>query len=445
MTRADWATLEQDVLRAGLCCRCGTCSAVCPVASITIEPDSLKPTAVADCPCSRCGRCVAVCPGYSTPQATLYGRLFGRLPRHDEPYGITRRFLVGRTTDETIYRQSAGGGLVTQLLVNLLNEGVIDGAVVAGYRTDRPYVPEGKVVSIKEDLVHCANSIYVCVPVNQVLREVASTGRRVAVVGLPCAIAALRKAQQHTPHLTKNIVVLIGIFCGINIGQEATLFYLKSKGIQPHDVTSYSTRTKADGYGIKVGLRSGNLLHKKNVAVHLGLAPIFTPLRCHMCPDLINEFADIAVGDTWLHDGNSVLLVRTEAGENALRPATDMTLEPVSDFVTHRNGIINKKIKSQYLIELTHGKRRRATEFEMTDELRCGYDWNERDRRVFAAVHRLFSIPVVRKTAKHLLVGDRYLSLPVDRSYLPAKVLIAGYTLPLWHEPLASQIQRKAQ
>ena len=433
---SGFSRLERDVLANELCCRCGTCIGICPTGCLSVDGNALKPFMGAGGSCVGCGKCQAVCPGLSTPYATLYERIFGRFPKTGEAYGICRRFCIGKTTDRQIYEKCAGGGLVTQLIHNLLREKFIDAAVIAGFSIEKPYVPVGKIVDQKADLVENLNSIYVCIPVNVVMNQVRNSGKKVAVVGVPCSIAALRKAQIEFPKEMENVVLLIGIFCGINIGQEATLFYLDKMRVDRTEIIRYSTRTKSEGYGIHVDLKSGEKIRKKNVAIHLGLAPIFAPLRCRMCPDMTNEFADISVGDTWLNDGRSVILARTAVGEDALCCSRDMELKNAEGFSAHRQAIINKKIKAKYLTRLTVRARGFTSEFEMNGNLVCPSDWESRDRSLFSVIHRLFSNQAVRNATKHLLVSDQYLSLPVDATHRLKYLLIAKYAFPIWNRPV---------
>jgi len=57
------------------------------------------------------------------------------------------------------------------------------------------------------------------------------------------------------------------------------------------------------------------------------IVPFFTPWRCKLCYDQVNEFADLSFGDAWLpeamscKEGTSVLISRTERGESLLQRA----------------------------------------------------------------------------------------------------------------------------
>jgi len=60
-----------------------------------------------------------------------------------------------------------------------------------------------------------------------------------------------------------------------------------------------------------------------------GFLQQYRPFRCHICPDGLGEFADIACGDAWHREveaddpGRSVVLVRTELGKEFLHKAME--------------------------------------------------------------------------------------------------------------------------
>ena len=433
-----YLSLLRKIIINDLCIRCGTCVGFCPTGCLTIDRNRLVPVIREENNCSNCGRCIKLCPAYSTPIYQLYEDIFKRLPQETELYGICQNIFIGKSNDPQIYSHSAGGGIVTQILKNLLEQKQIDGAIIAGFNNTTPYIPEGKIAYTKEELIHNSNSIYICTPVNEVFKYTRRTDKRFAVVGLPCAISAIRKAQLLYPKETKNLVVLIGLFCGINIGQEATNFYLKKKGIDKNTIIKYSTRTKKEGYGINIELSSGLKIKNKNIAIHLGLSPVFTPARCQICPDFTNEFADISVGDTWQNDGRSIVLSRTAIGDDVLKYNENLQLEKAESFNKHFSAIINKRIRSRKVLEYRRQHNEISTEFNLERKIYPLYDWNKRDNMIFSCLHSLFAKRIVKKLSKHVLVREKYLSLPIDKSSTLQYYLIAKYVLAFWNHPVRS-------
>src|SRR4030043_382689 len=114
--------------------------------------------------------------------------------------------------DEEIRRGSSSGGIVTQLLVYALEKGIIDGALVVRMKKDKPLEPEPFIARSREEIISASKSKYCPVAANVVLKAILSEKGRVAVVGLPCHINGIRKAESALPELKKKIVLHVGLF-----------------------------------------------------------------------------------------------------------------------------------------------------------------------------------------------------------------------------------------
>lgn len=111
---------------------------------------------------------------------------------------------------------SSSGGLITQLLIFALEECIIDGAQVTRMKNDNPLEPEPFIARTKEDIIGASTSKYCPVPANIALKEIIDSkkGEKFAVVGLPCHMHAIRKAEQINKKLSEKTVLHVGIFCG---------------------------------------------------------------------------------------------------------------------------------------------------------------------------------------------------------------------------------------
>lgn len=74
-------------------------------------------------------------------------------------FGNYKEVLCARATDSKIQEVSQDGGIVTALFSYALDEGIIEGAVVAG-PSEKPWVPEPVVAMSKEDLIDAAGTKY---------------------------------------------------------------------------------------------------------------------------------------------------------------------------------------------------------------------------------------------------------------------------------------------
>jgi coenzyme F420 hydrogenase subunit beta len=157
---SGFLTLEKKVITKGLCTACGTCVGVCPQGLLDIgwvdgdaEPYLAKP------PCPECGICVEVCPGKDIPLLQLEDMVFGkkRDPERDK-VGIYEEAFSVQAVDVNIRESGAAGGAATALLAYALDKGVIDAAIVAGFNEEKPYRPEGKIVTESKELTKYAGA-----------------------------------------------------------------------------------------------------------------------------------------------------------------------------------------------------------------------------------------------------------------------------------------------
>ena len=130
----------EGVVKNNLCTGCATCVSLCPNSAIRlIKEDSkgiyLPRINVEDC--NQCGICFDVCPGHSVNFKELNLAIFGQEPKNTL-LGNYLNCYIGHATDYDIRYNSASGGLVTQLLIFALEEGIIDGALVTRMKKDKP-------------------------------------------------------------------------------------------------------------------------------------------------------------------------------------------------------------------------------------------------------------------------------------------------------------------
>lgn len=322
------------VVDEGLCVGCGTCAGVCPVDALEMRVLNGLFLPVVDWDkCTRCGLCVRCCPGYAVDFEDLNHLVFGKQPEDK----LTGNFLschVGHSNDEEIRFNSASGGVVSQLLVFALEKGLIDGVVVTRMRVDDPLVSESFIARSKEEIVSACGSKYCPTCVNEILQQVRREDGKFAVVGLPCQIHGVRKAEVQIEALRDKIVLHVGLMCSHTVSYYGTLFLLSKFGIDKREVAKLDYRGRGWPGSLRVVLKDGRSLSFRFVkgwnAYWNVFSPFFfTPLRCLMCPDHFNELADVSVGDAWLPEfrdkrlGEAVVVSRTGIGESLLTQMRD--------------------------------------------------------------------------------------------------------------------------
>lgn len=317
-----------QVVKDGLCTGCGTCIALCPEEAIKLTINEKKGIYVSELDedrCNKCGICYKVCPGHEVDFKQLNSEIFGKEPGNII-IGNYQNCYVGHSTDYDIRYNSASGGLVTQLLIFALEEGRIDGALVTRMKKDKPLEPEPFIARTREEIIEASKSKYCPVPANIALREILNSKEeeKFAVVGLPCHIHGVRKAEQINKKLKEKIVLHLGIFCNHAPNFWGTRLLLQRLKVRENEVIELGYRGEGYPGSMKISQKSGEQLLLPDYWGFVG-SYFFYPARCLMCSDEICELADISFGDAWLPElsdekiGTSIIISKNEIGEKILQ------------------------------------------------------------------------------------------------------------------------------
>ena len=320
-----------SVVKNDLCTGCGTCIALCPEEAIKLTINEKKGIYVPELDeekCNNCGICYKICPGHEVDFKTLNSEIFGKEPE-DILIGNYLNCYIGHSTDCDIRYNSASGGLATQLLIFALEEGLIDGALVTRMKKDKPLEPEPFIARTKEEIIEASKSKYCPVPANIALKEILKSNEeeKFAVVGLPCHIHGIRKAEQINNSLKEKISLHIGIFCGHSPNFTATKFLLRQMNIKEKDIRKLNYRGEGWPGRMYIELKNGNKkIIKYGEYWGNGFGLYFFPNRCTLCCDGVCELADVSFGDAWLPElrkdkiiGKSVIISKTKIGDEILQ------------------------------------------------------------------------------------------------------------------------------
>lgn len=319
-------TISQ-VVTDGLCTGCGTCIALCPKEAIKLtlnEKKGIYVPALNEEQCDNCGICFEVCPGHEVDFKALNLEIFGKEPE-DILIGNYLNCYTGHSTNYDIRYNSSSGGLITQLLIFALEEGIIDGALVTRMKKDKHLEPEPFIARTEEEIIEASKSKYCPVPANIALKEILNSreGEKFAVVGLPCHIHGIRKAEQINKKLKEKIVLHLGIFCNHAPNFWGTKLLLQRLKVRKDEVIKLDYRGEGYPGQMKISLKGSELL-LPDYWSFVG-AYFFFPARCLMCSDGICELADISFGDAWLPElsdekiGRSIIVSKSEIGGKVLR------------------------------------------------------------------------------------------------------------------------------
>lgn len=235
------------------------------------------------------------------------------------------------STDETIRKYSASGGTTTHLLHDAIMQGAIDGAVVCKtVLVDGKVRPHFYIATDLETLLAAQGSKYVETRfLNQVLPLIRGFEGRLAVVGLPCDLSALKRWQGKDDSIGSKVAFTIGLVCGHNSRTElidnVTRKLEKQAGAPLKD---YMFRYGPWRGKIRASFEDGQVMTPptKQFNDYQNLF-FFCERKCLACHDHYAYDADITIGDVWLYKlksdpiKKSGLIVRTEAGQRAFGSA----------------------------------------------------------------------------------------------------------------------------
>ncbi|MDH5362440.1 MAG: Coenzyme F420 hydrogenase/dehydrogenase, beta subunit C-terminal domain [Aigarchaeota archaeon] len=312
VTKMHFEVLNREVVDSDFCCGCGTCVATCPFKVLNMDGE--KPRLIGEC--KSCGICHSVCPRFRVECTEVESFVFGRTRRGEEDFGIYEKLLVAKTKDQEITRVCQDGGVVTSMLAEGLNAGLLDGVIASGLSADIPMLPVPVVARTKAELLACAGSRYFRSANMLALGDAADMQlRKLAVVGTPCHILAARRIQMvPIKKYSERISVTLGLFCMETFRYGETESEIERRfGLSLRDIV----KTNIKGKSFIVYDRGGT-----EHLVPLKEMKTMSEAGCGHCGTFASDYADVSVGAAGL-TGLNLVVLRTERGKMLLENAVE--------------------------------------------------------------------------------------------------------------------------
>ncbi len=306
----EFKDLKAEIWDTLKCFGCGACVGCCPKEAISFKGGDTPERD--DDKCNQCGTCYTVCPATMTWEeknaiAAENGKTKGVI-------GHYKRRYFARSSDFEIIKRSQSFGVATTVLKHLLEEKIVDAAIVVS--ADEMMRSRPVIARSYDDLKKSSKVKYVWAPVLAKLREIAFDKDigSVAIVGTPCVIQAVRRIQKTKLAKYKNkIKFALGLFCWEIFRQE--LIYKMLLGelqldIDPRRILKFSIKKR----NLYVELIDG-----AEFKIPLEICAKYARKGCQYCTDFTNELADISIGDAGSPKNYSTVITRTAIGEKVFK------------------------------------------------------------------------------------------------------------------------------
>jgi len=268
------------------CIGCGSCALVCPTEAIKLEKN-IYPTTAED------------------TRAIEAKFLEGE---RDAALGIYTDLIAGKSSFD-----GQDGGIVSSLLISGIENDLFDAALVVQRKESDSYKAEAVVVEDVAGVRGARGTKYLRVPMMSKLEEALKAGkRRIAVVGTPCEVRAVRKIQQQRD-LEREFpgveITLLGLFC-----------------FESFDYEGLKERTKRE-FGVDLDKADKTQITRGKYIVTVDGEDYSCDVRafedvvregCPYCDDFVSRLADISIGSVGSADGYSTVIVRSKVGKRLL-------------------------------------------------------------------------------------------------------------------------------
>jgi len=318
---AQWKELYAEVITTGLCTGCAGCVVTCPHDVIGYEHEEGKyvpfhleeELGLDNCIHGEkgCTTCTRACPRFRAWEPAADMHLYGRLREPDEMAGIWRQLLLTKAADDHVNEAGLDGGFVSAMLLWLMKNDYIDGALVSGVEADDAWKAKPVLARTPEDVMATAGSRYTYCANPLALREAKEAGlNRLALVGMGCQTSSPptmwdRKAGK----VSKPFHFTIGLLCSKTFDDAIFPELFEAKyGLKKQDM-------------VKMNIKGAFQIWMKDGSFHeidLKECHKWTREGCKSCPDFAAEHSDIATGGIGKDNNWTLTIVRTELGEEVI-------------------------------------------------------------------------------------------------------------------------------
>lgn len=314
-----------EVLKADLCLGCGACQHVAP-SKISLEMNEegyLRPLIKVPLSKEEEDLALAVCPGIHVEHNP---------PLSDDElmWGPIKSCQAGWSTNAHLRHTASSGGGLSAFAGHMLKQGHVDAVLHIGVSTQDPLVNEYRISTTPEEVAQNAGSRYAPAAPLTGLREAIDKHERIAFIGKPCDVVAMRKIADVDPTVKRKVVACLSFMCAGVPSIKGTHAVLKKLNSPQEQVVEF--RYRGNGWpGLATAILADGTMNSMTYDDSWGkILNKHLQFRCKVCFDGTGEFADLTCADAWHgdadgyplfaeEDGRSLVIARTAIGEEILQ------------------------------------------------------------------------------------------------------------------------------
>ncbi len=271
-----------------------------------------------DCGVSRMAdhkACASACqfiqPDYPATERQVHGRARDFAVGDERFFGPYQRMLRARMAQPAEGAQWTG--ITTSIAQRLLASGRVQAVLTMAPDPADHWKPMPVIVTAPEAMAQVRGMRMGYAPLLALLEPARAKGyRRVAIIGIPCQVHALRKLEQD---LGFERIYVIGTPCSDNTTTENFHTFLNLLDDNPKTITYLEF---CADYHVELRYQDGRTRRIPFLLLPISKLPSdFFPLTCRTCVDYTNALADITVG-YMAGQGEQWLIVRNDRGQEML-------------------------------------------------------------------------------------------------------------------------------
>lgn len=334
------------VIDNDLCIGCGACVAADPTLSLKLDPvkQIFEPSHVGN------ALAASVCPAIRVDYSRLQAERFPDMV--PGPFGVVESVYLAQSVDHERNLAASSGGLIKELLISLLEDDDVDGAIALGHVDGLEFEP--RLLTAVDEVDRLPGSVYHNLPKHRVLELLKELEGSYVLVAIPCELEGIFTYMYEVePALAGKVHTTVGLLCGWQYSHHALRAICEFKGVDFDSITDVSYRGGGPVGKLRIATREGgetSVNRRVDLSYQTAFDRHFNTPRCHLCINHANFLADIVVGDAWLPStvttktGISLVITRTARADQRMRDlaeagrivVTEVSTAEIEESQTHR-------------------------------------------------------------------------------------------------------------